>query len=85
MNLGAQGIGGCIQGTNTIFFVHKDEVPPDRWKDITYAKFVCELKPNKAEVHRTRLMVGGDKVHYPGDEGSSVKLPCQRYDTSHSQ
>ncbi len=26
----AQGIGGCIQGTNTIFFVHKDQVPPDR-------------------------------------------------------
>jgi hypothetical protein len=31
---------------------------------------VCELKPNKAEVHRTRLTVGGDKVHYPGDVGT---------------
>ena len=37
---------------------------------MTYAKFVCELKPNKAEVHRTRLTVGGDKVHYPGDVGT---------------
>ena len=37
----------------------------------TYApKFVCELKPNKTEVHRTRLTVGGDKVHYPGDVGT---------------
>ncbi len=34
---------------------------------MAYAKFVCKLKPNKAEVHRTRLTVGGDKVHYPGD------------------
>ena len=25
------------------------------------------MKPNKAKVHRTRLTVGGDKVHYPGD------------------
>ena len=66
----AQGVGGRIQGTNTIYFVHKHQVPPDRWKDITYAKFVCELKPNKAEVHRTRLTVGGDKVHYPGDVGT---------------
>jgi hypothetical protein len=66
----AQGVGGCIQGTNTIFFIHKHQVPTDRWKDITYAKFVCELKPNKAEVHRTRLTVGGDKVHYPGNVGT---------------
>ncbi len=66
----AQGVGGRIQGTNTIFFIYKHEVPSDRWNDVTYAKFVCELKPNKAEVHRTRLTVGGDKVHYPGDVGT---------------
>ena len=66
----AQGVGGRIKGTDTIFFIHKHQVPQDRWKDVTYAKFVCELKPNKAEVHRTRLTVGGDKVHYPGDVGT---------------
>ena len=32
---------------------------------------VClQTKPNKAEVHRTRLTVGGYKVHYPGDVGT---------------
>jgi len=66
----AQGVGGRIKGTDTIFFIYKTQVPPDRWKDVTYAKFVCELKPNKAEIHRTRLTVGGDKVHYPGDVGT---------------
>ena len=66
----AQGVGGRIQGTDTIFFINKNQVPADRWKDVTYAKFVCELKPNKAEVHRTRLTVGGDKIHYPGDVGT---------------
>ena len=66
----AQGVGGRITGTDTIFFVKRNQVPEDRWKDITYAKFVCELKPNKKEVHRTRLTVGGDKVHYPGDVGT---------------
>ena len=49
----AQGVGNRIQGTDTIFFVHKQHIPQDRIKDVTYAKFVCELKPNKAEVHRT--------------------------------
>ena len=66
----AQGVGGRIQGTNTIFFIHKHQVPADRWRDVTYAKFVCELKPNKKETHQTRLTIGGDKVHYPGDVGT---------------
>jgi hypothetical protein len=66
----AQGVGGRIKGTDTIFFIHKHQVLQDRWRDITYAKFVYELKPNKAEIHRTRLTVGGDKVHYPGDVGT---------------
>ncbi len=59
----AQGVRGRIKGTDTIFFIHKHQIPQDRWKDVTYAKFVCELKPNKEEVHRTRLTVGGNKVH----------------------
>lgn len=62
-----QGVGNQIKGTDTIFFNHKHQVPQDRFKDVTYAKFVCELKPNKTEVHPTRLTVRGDKVDYPGD------------------
>ncbi len=34
---------------------------------MTYAKFMCELKPNKKEMHQTQLTVGSDKVHYPGE------------------
>jgi hypothetical protein len=48
----AQGAGSRIKGTDTNFFIRKHQVPEDRWKDVTYAKFVCELKPNKAKVHR---------------------------------
>jgi hypothetical protein len=55
------------QGHGYNIFIPKHQVPEDRWKDVTYTKFVCELKPNKAEVDRTGLTVGGDKVHYPGD------------------
>jgi hypothetical protein len=66
----AQGVGGQIQGTHTIFFIHKHQVPVIRWRDITNAKFVCELKPNMKEMHRTRLTVSGDKVHYSGEVGT---------------
>ena len=65
----AQGIGGRIQGTNTIRFIRKEEVPIGRLKDVTYGKFVCELKPNKEESERTQLTMGGDKVNYPFEVG----------------
>ena len=40
----AQGVGGRIDGTNTIFFVHKHEIPQDRLKDVTYIKFVTSVR-----------------------------------------
>jgi hypothetical protein len=44
-------VGDRIKGTDIIFFIYNHQVPQDRWNDVTYAKFVCKLKPNKAEVH----------------------------------
>eukprot|EP00804_Cyclotella_cryptica_P025846 CCRYP_002712-RB/>CCRYP_002712-RB protein AED:0.33 eAED:0.33 QI:0/0/0/1/0/0/2/0/411 len=32
----AQGIPGIVQGTNTIVFITKDDVPTDRCRDVTY-------------------------------------------------
>jgi hypothetical protein len=66
----AQEIGGRVTGTNTIFSIQKDHVPMDRRKDITYGSFVCELKPNKEEKHRTQLTAGGDRINYPEDVGT---------------
>jgi hypothetical protein len=47
----AQGAGGRVTETNTIFFIRKDQVPIDRRKDVTYGSFGCKLKPNKEEKH----------------------------------
>ena len=66
----AQGIPGVVKGTNTIFFVDKSDVPADRWRDITYGRVVVNYRPEKDDPYRTRLTVGGDKVHYPGDCGT---------------
>ena len=49
---------------NTIFFIGKNQVPADRI--ITYGGIVAEEKPNKAEFHRVRLTVGGDRLNFPG-------------------
>ena len=66
----AQGVGGRVKGTNTIFFIQKDQVPIDRRKDVMYSSFGCEFKQNKEEKHRTRLMAGGDRINYPEDVGT---------------
>jgi hypothetical protein len=36
-------------------------------KDVTYGQFVCVIRPEKAEIHRTRFVVGGNKINYPGE------------------
>jgi hypothetical protein len=61
----AQGVGGRIKGTNTIRFIDHAKLPKDR--SSTYPRFVCELRPQKSEVNRTRLTLGGNLIHYPGD------------------
>ena len=51
--------------TNTIFFITKDKVPAS--KTVTYGRIVAEIRPQKAETHRTRLTVGGNLIHFLGD------------------
>ena len=66
-----QGLSdGRVKGTNTIFFIKKDAVPSERRKDITYGNFLCQLRPQKTEIHRTQLTAGGDRVNYLGDAGT---------------
>ena len=66
----AQGMPGRVTGTETIFFIHKTEVPTNRWKDITYGRICCNYREQKAEKNRTRLTVGGNLINYPGDCGT---------------
>ena len=47
----AQGMPGRNAGTNTIFFIDKEEIPNDRWKDIAYSQIVCNVRPQKEEVN----------------------------------
>ncbi len=67
----AQGMPGCNAGTNTIMFIKKNQVPQDRAKDMTCGLITTLIRPEKLdEQNRTRLVAGGDRVHYPGDAGT---------------
>ena len=62
---------GCNAGTNTIVFIKKNQIPQDRAKDVTYDLITTLIRPEKLdEPNRTRLVAGGDRVHYPGDAGT---------------
>jgi hypothetical protein len=59
-----------VKATTTIFFIRKDQLPKDRMKDVMYGIFICDIKQNKTETHRTRLTAGGDRINYPEDVGT---------------
>ena len=40
---------GRVEGTDMMFFIKKEEVAPDRFKDVTYGKFVVDYWENKEE------------------------------------
>ena len=64
----ARGNKYGIKFTNTIDFIPKSEVPPDR--AVTYANFVCNYRPLKSEMYRVRVVVGGDRLPYDDDAAS---------------
>ena len=64
-----QGKTGRITATNTIEFIRKEGVPQDRIKDVTYFRFVCQVRTEKKEPNRTRATLGGNLINYPDDVG----------------
>jgi hypothetical protein len=67
----AQGMPGQNTATNTIHFIKWDGVPREQSKDVTYGLVTCLICPEKIdEPNWTRLVAGGDRVHYSGNTGT---------------
>jgi hypothetical protein len=41
--------------------------PSQKGKNVTFGRFVVNIRPKKSEVHRFRLTVGGNLIKYQGD------------------
>ncbi len=75
----AQGMPGCNFRANTIVLIKKNQVPQERAKDVTYDLITCLVRPQKIDKpNRTGLVVGGNRVHYPGDTGTPTAKVLQR-------
>jgi hypothetical protein len=67
-----------VKGTNTIAFIQAAEVPRDR--TVTYGRFLCDIRQQKAEQHRVRLTVDGDHIDYPGETmTNNMDLTTSKY------
>ena len=59
-----------VKGTNTIFFISKEDLPAARWKDVTYGRIVVNCRPENSDPNRFILTVGGGRINCPGDYGT---------------
>ena len=59
-----------ISGNHTMVFIKPHQVPAGR--KVTYATFVCTMRPGKTEVFRIRMTVGGDRL----DAYQDVRSPA---------
>ncbi len=63
----AQGIPGVSKGTNTILSIRCKDISHNRKCDITYAQVCVNYLPEKEDPNHTRVTVGGNLLHYPGN------------------
>lgn len=65
-----QDLDGIVEGANTLFYIKYEDNPPDRMKDITYARMCINHRPEKADPNHCRITVDGNLIKYPGDIGT---------------
>ena len=56
--------------TETIFFINKHEIPKERQGDVTYGRIVCVYRNGKKDKYLTRITMGSNLIHYPGNCGT---------------
>ena len=59
-----------ITCTGTMFFIKKEDVP-DNIK-VSYANYVCNIRPHRTETHHVRMTACGDRLDYPGGSRSTA-------------
>ena len=57
-----QGMPGKAEGTNTIYFIDKSDIPAEQRKDVTYGRVVVAYRPKKPDPYQTQLTVGGNLI-----------------------
>jgi hypothetical protein len=64
---------GESRSLTRVFFISHTATPKGRIT--TYVKFVCAYKTQKADPHQIHMMVGGDRIEYPGEVATKTADP----------
>jgi hypothetical protein len=59
-----------VKGTNTCKWIKKSQVP--KGKRVTYARTVVALRPEKEEINRVHITVGGNLLDYLGETSTGA-------------
>ena len=59
-----------VDGTYTLFFINKNNIPKNCQREVTYGRIVCDVREGKSDKKRTILTVGGNRINYTGDLGT---------------
>ena len=62
--------GKRTKGTDTFYFINHYKLPKHKAKDITFDQVVRTTREVKKHKHRTRMIVGGNKIKHYGDAGT---------------
>ena len=66
----AQGLSGIVEDTGIFDLIFKHEIPDNRLKYITYARSVCNHRPENKDTNRCRITIGGNLTNYTGIYGT---------------
>ena len=69
---GKNGLGKRVEGTNTFYVIHFEDMPKDRLNKICYNSVVCEVIPGKKDPNRTIITICGTNFCYPGGVGTNT-------------
>ena len=60
----SQGYKSHARNDTIEFIFHKDK---PKYRRATYVRYVCDIRPQKTDTHRTRITAGGNLIDYPGE------------------
>ena len=61
-----------MEGTDTMIPINREYIPTAQWIDVAYRIVVVSYIPEKKDPKRTIITVGGNRVHQPGDFGTTT-------------
>jgi hypothetical protein len=63
-----------LAGTNTFCLINYNDIPLHKRKEICHTMVVCKVRPEKDNPDHTCITIGGNRICYPGNVGTTTAL-----------